>query len=194
MICDLVGINFSYPNSTKFIFDQPLSLSVNSGDCIFINAEAGRGSTTFCRLLAGSLNPTIGKIIFSKNTVIHYVFDPQSILRPEWTISSNIRFFLSFYNAYSKSSCEDILRRLSGYNVSHRNLVRSLSPSQRKLIVVILLSFLKGGLLVLDFWPNCSLSPVVHQYFLQEVRNNYSSIIYTKNVSYKFPRSEYFEI
>lgn len=57
-------ISYKYPNTSKYLFEN-FSLEIIKGDIIGISGESGSGKSTLIKIIAGLLNPNLGKIYYN---------------------------------------------------------------------------------------------------------------------------------
>lgn len=61
MSLEAQDVSFRYPCGRELY--RGLSLSVEPGERVALTAPSGRGKTTLCRLLAGYLEPSVGRVL-----------------------------------------------------------------------------------------------------------------------------------
>lgn len=77
-------INFSYENE-KYVWSEPLSLQITSGERIAIKGSNGSGKTTLINIILGNLIPQTGTAIAAENKSI-YIDQDYSLINNELTI------------------------------------------------------------------------------------------------------------
>ena len=87
-LIDAQSINFKHDKS--FLWENPLSFHVRSGDKIVISGENGAGKTTLLRMLLGKIAPSVGAI---KCSPFHYLYLDQQyeIINNQCTVFEQVQ-------------------------------------------------------------------------------------------------------
>src|SRR5205807_838464 len=92
------GLGYRAPGKDKPII-QNVSFSLESGTVLAVIGPSGAGKTTLCRLLVGSLKPSVGKVRLDSADIatwdredlgLHMGYLPQTIELFEGTVRENI--------------------------------------------------------------------------------------------------------
>ena len=128
MSLEAQDVSFRYPCGRELY--RGLSLAVGPGERVALTAPSGRGKTTLCRLLAGYLEPSVGRVLADGEPVrpvarLRGEASPVQLLpqHPELAFDPRVRLWLA--------------RRpheLSGGELMRLAMVRALSVRPRYLI------------------------------------------------------------
>lgn len=190
---DLKNINFRYPNSHNFIFEN-LNLKIKKNECIGIIGENGSGKTTLVDLLLGLLKPCSGKIIVneSENNFFKLVtkkigYIPQDHLIISGKIMNNITLETNenlinkkkLFQAIESANLNDLISKLpDGIDtIIGKNGIR-LSGGQYKKLALARLFYHDKELLILDEATN-SLDANSEKIITEEIKKikKYKTII-----------------
>lgn len=78
------NINFSYKYE-NYIWREPLSLQIRSGERIAIKGTNGSGKTTLINIILGNLTPQVGTVSFAESRSV-YIDQDYSLINNELTI------------------------------------------------------------------------------------------------------------
>ena len=156
-IIELCNVNMSYENN-RVISD--LSLSVNSGDYLYIVGENGSGKTTLLRGLLGLKKLDSGKIVFGdelKQSEIGYLPQqteiqrdfPASVTEVVRSGRSGRRKFGFFYSSSDKKAVKDAMRRLEISDLA-KKCYHDLSGGQQQRVLLARAICASKKLLILD--------------------------------------------
>lgn len=84
-------INFSYENE-KYIWSEPLSLQITSGERIVIKGSNGSGKTTLINIILGNLIPQTGAVSIAESRSV-YIDQDYSLIDNKLTIYEQAEFF-----------------------------------------------------------------------------------------------------
>ncbi len=98
---ELKNVSYQFPGVNEPLFKN-ISLTINQGECIFINGANGTGRTTLLQLMSGLITPTEGEVIIGghnlKNSGTDFLkksvaYLPQRTQLFEGTLIENISVF-----------------------------------------------------------------------------------------------------
>ncbi len=84
-------INFSYENE-KYVWSEPLSLQITSGERIAIKGTNGSGKTTLVNIILGNLIPQTGIAIVTESRSV-YIDQDYSLINNKLTIYEQAAYF-----------------------------------------------------------------------------------------------------
>lgn len=85
----LVIKDLSFERNNQLLFDR-LNYELLAGECLQVHGPNGSGKSTLLRMLAGFIEPQQGKIVWGKNSKIHYM-GHQNAGKPYLTVYENLQ-------------------------------------------------------------------------------------------------------
>lgn len=181
-------ITYEYvtPEGVTFTL-QPLNLTINNGEIIFVTGGNGSGKTTFINLLTGLYTPASGQIYVDDKPVtwdeylsfrqsMSAIFSNNYLFREnydEFDLSENNGRFTSLRRTFN---LENILR----LDASNARVITRLSRGQQKRLSLMLGLMEEKPLMVLDEWA-AEQDPQNRSFFynvwLEEIRQSGKTII-----------------
>ncbi len=165
---------FNKKEETTFYL-QPLDLTINKGEVIFITGGNGSGKSTFGNLLTGLYRPLEGTIYLNGQEVTpdqyrHYSNTMAAVFTNNYLFSENYDDFdlqpeneeLADYIEMMKM--EEVLK----FNDEKSNFDKNLSKGQRKRLALIYALMENKDILVLDEWA-AEQDPAFRRHFYQTV-------------------------
>jgi|MDTG01.1.fsa_nt_gb ATP-binding cassette, subfamily B, bacterial PglK len=186
-------VNFSYPNTTKKIFEN-LNIVIEKNESVGISGESGSGKSTFINLITGLINCTGGDIEIDKNKFnkidkkefqkrIGYV--PQQTFLLDDTIGNNIAFGVNKAQ-YNEEKLDRILKivelaeLIKGLENGLETIVgergAKLSGGQIQRIGIARALYINPKILVLDEATN-ALDMETEKKVLENINLNYKDIL-----------------
>ena len=165
---------FNKKEETTFYL-EPLDLTINKGEVIFITGGNGSGKSTFGNLLTGLYRPLEGTIYLNEQEVTpdqyrHYSNTMAAVFTNNYLFSENYDDFdlqpeneeLSDYVEMMKM--EEVLK----FNDEKSSFDKNLSKGQRKRLALIYALMENKDILVLDEWA-AEQDPAFRRHFYQTV-------------------------
>lgn len=154
-IQDVSHIYFSKKDRTLAIKD--VNLSIEEGEFISILGPSGCGKTTILSIVAGLIQPTIGKVILDRETIVGtnkntgYMLQ-QDYLFPWKTIRENIFLGLKLTNQLNEKTKQKTLALLNEMGLSHveNQYPTQLSGGMRQRVSLVRTLATNPKLLLLD--------------------------------------------
>lgn len=174
------NVTFEYFNEQKEkVFTlQPLNITINKGDSIFITGGNGSGKSTFIMLLAGLYKPASGKIYLNEKEIdLHnYAYYRNQIS----CIFTDNYLFAENYNAFDyvqrTSELKELVKTMQLEKVFELNeetgkMKTTLSKGQQKRVAFINSLFENKDLIILDEWA-AEQDPEFRAFFYQNIIPN----------------------
>jgi cyclic peptide transporter len=170
-------VTFEYTNESKGeVFRlQPLNLTIEKGENIFITGGNGSGKSTFIQLLTGLYTPVSGQIylnekLITKENYPYYRDQISCIFTDNYLFSEN-------YNDFDFQQIEEELNslvtkmRLDGifeYDTEKGRVQTKLSKGQQKRVALIYNLIEKKEVIILDEWA-AEQDPAFREYFYRSI-------------------------
>jgi cyclic peptide transporter len=170
-------VTFEYTNESKGeVFRlQPLNLTIEKGENIFITGGNGSGKSTFIQLLTGLYTPVSGQIylnekLITKENYPYYRDQISCIFTDNYLFSEN-------YNDFDFQQIEEELNslvtkmRLDGifeYDTEKGRVQTKLSKGQQKRVALIYNLIEKKEVIILDEWA-AEQDPAFREYFYRRI-------------------------
>jgi cyclic peptide transporter len=170
-------VTFEYTNESKGeVFRlQPLNLTIEKGENIFITGGNGSGKSTFIQLLTGLYIPVSGQIylnekLITKENYPYYRDQISCIFTDNYLFSEN-------YNDFDFQQIEEELNslvtkmRLDGifeYDTEKGRVQTKLSKGQQKRVALIYNLIEKKEVIILDEWA-AEQDPAFREYFYRSI-------------------------
>ncbi|MEG3007380.1 MAG: ABC transporter ATP-binding protein [Oscillospiraceae bacterium] len=151
--------NISHKFDDKFVIND-ISLNIEDGSFFTFLGPSGCGKTTLLRILAGFIEPTIGKIKIDDVDITSLPPEKRNIgtvfqnyaLFPHMNVEENIMYGLKI-KKYSKQKCKEIashyLNMINMYDYRNRN-VNELSGGQQQRVALARSLAIEPRILLLD--------------------------------------------
>ena len=89
-LVELVNVNFAYTDSIN-LWDEDISLTLYSGDRVWVKGRNGQGKTTLMRIMTGALSPTAGIANIAEGVSCIYLDQEYSIIDDNHTVYEQIQ-------------------------------------------------------------------------------------------------------
>jgi ABC-type multidrug transport system ATPase subunit len=152
---ELTGTGKKY--NTEWIF-RDLSYSFEKDHAYAILGRNGSGKSTLLQVIAGSINPTSGKVTYIKNgeeISVDHIFRHLSIVAPyqelieEFTLKEMVNFHFSFKSPMAGYSIAKIIDRV-GFNDPGNKTIRFYSSGMKQRVKLILALLCDVSIVLLD--------------------------------------------
>lgn len=188
-----MGLLLNCEKLSKFYGPFPavvnIDLNIESDKIIGLLGPNGSGKTTFMKLAAGLLTPTMGKISILGNPVgeetkkiVSYL--PDSTYLSNWmTVKDAVNFFKDFYFDFSEIKAYEMLENLK---INPKIKLKALSKGNREKVQLILVMARDARLYLLDE-PIAGVDPAARDYILDTIITNRSpgsSVIISTHLIY----------
>lgn len=184
-LLELKGIYKSF--SGVYVLSD-INLSFNKGEVHAVVGENGAGKSTLMNIIFGVYQPDRGEILWKGNKVLlTHPLEAQKIgigmihqeraLLPHLTVAENICLgyfpqshygFINFKSMYTKAI--EMLKTFGLDNIYPNQLVGKLSTSERQLVEILKVLFLKPELIIMDE-PTASLTLSESKRLLQVIKD-----------------------
>jgi len=172
-ILTLSGVAKSYSGTVLALSD--ISLAIPKGKIVGLLGPNGSGKTTFLKLCAGLLTPSVGQIFIcgvpvgvETKSMVSYLPD-RTYLRNNQTIQEQLELFRDFYEDFDYTRAEQMLVSL-GIDVKRR--FGSLSKGTKEKVQLVLVMSRRAKLYLLDE-PIGGVDPAARDYILNTIVTNY---------------------
>ncbi len=174
----------SHPNKWAL---HPINLEINRGEVLGIIGRNGAGKSTLLKLIAGTLEPSCGKII--KKGRIAALLELGAGFNPEFTGRENIYFYASLIGISTKeinNSIDEIID-FSGLGPSIDNHVKTYSSGMYVRLAFSIATSIQPDLLIIDEALSVGDGEFASQSFerIMSLRNNGVSIIFCSHSMYQ---------
>lgn len=188
-----MGLLLNCEKLSKFYGPFPavvnIDLNIESDKIIGLLGPNGSGKTTFMKLAAGLLTPTMGNISILGNPVgeetkkiVSYL--PDSTYLSNWmTVKDAVNFFKDFYFDFSEIKAYEMLENLK---INPKIKLKALSKGNREKVQLILVMARDARLYLLDE-PIAGVDPAARDYILDTIITNRSpgsSVIISTHLIY----------
>ena len=188
-----MGLLLNCEKLSKFYGPFPavvnIDLNIESDKIIGLLGPNGSGKTTFMKLAAGLLTPTMGNISILGNPVgeetkkiVSYL--PDSTYLSNWmTVKDAVNFFKDFYFDFSEIKAYEMLENLK---INPKIKLKALSKGNREKVQLILVMARDARLYLLDE-PIAGVDPAARYYILDTIITNRSpgsSVIISTHLIY----------
>lgn len=188
-----MGLLLNSEKLSKFYGPFPavvnIDLNIESDKIIGLLGPNGSGKTTFMKLAAGLLTPTMGNISILGNPVgeetkkiVSYL--PDSTYLSNWmTVKDAVNFFKDFYFDFSEIKAYEMLENLK---INPKIKLKALSKGNREKVQLILVMARDARLYLLDE-PIAGVDPAARDYILDTIITNRSpgsSVIISTHLIY----------
>ena len=188
-----MGLLLNCEKLSKFYGPFPavvnIDLNIESDKIIGLLGPNGSGKTTFIKLAAGLLTPTMGNISILGNPVgeetkkiVSYL--PDSTYLSNWmTVKDAVNFFKDFYFDFSEIKAYEMLENLK---INPKIKLKALSKGNREKVQLILVMARDARLYLLDE-PIAGVDPAARDYILDTIITNRSpgsSVIISTHLIY----------
>jgi len=175
-----MGLLLNCEKLSKFYGPFPavvnIDLNIESDKIIGLLGPNGSGKTTFMKLAAGLLTPTMGNISILGNPVgeetkkiVSYL--PDSTYLSNWmTVKDAVNFFKDFYFDFSEIKAYEMLENLK---INPKIKLKALSKGNREKVQLILVMARDARLYLLDE-PIAGVDPAARDYILDTIITNRS--------------------
>lgn len=93
ILFNATGINFTYDNK-NYIWSEPLSFSITSGERITISGPNGAGKTTLINIILGNIVPQVGTTFVGENKTV-YIDQDYSLINNKLNIYDQAQLYNS---------------------------------------------------------------------------------------------------
>lgn len=171
------NVTFEYRNEEKGeVFKlQPLNLTIEKGESIFITGGNGSGKSTFIQLLTGLYTPTSGNIYLNEQKVhkenyAYYRDQISCIFTDNYLFSEN---YNNFDFTEVGTDLEALVNKMEldgifAYDRETGRVKTKLSKGQQKRVALIYSLLEKKDLIILDEWA-AEQDPVFREYFYRTI-------------------------
>ena len=188
-----MGLLLNCEKLSKFYGPFPavvnIDLNIESDKIMGLLGPNGSGKTTFMKLAAGLLTPTMGNISILGNPVgeetkkiVSYL--PDSTYLSNWmTVKDAVNFFKDFYFDFSEIKAYEMLENLK---INPKIKLKALSKGNREKVQLILVMARDARLYLLDE-PIAGVDPAARDYILDTIITNRSpgsSVIISTHLIY----------
>ena len=188
-----MGLLLNCEKLSKFYGPFPavvnIDLNIESDKIMGLLGPNGSGKTTFMKLAAGLLTPTMGNISILGNPVgeetkkiVSYL--PDSTYLSNWmTVKDAVNFFKDFYFFFSEIKAYEMLENLK---INPKIKLKALSKGNREKVQLILVMARDARLYLLDE-PIAGVDPAARDYILDTIITNRSpgsSVIISTHLIY----------
>ena len=152
-----------------------LNLELPQGRIIGLLGPNGSGKTTFIKMAAGLLTPTMGEITIcgekigpASKALVSYLPD-RTCFSKQRRVSELLDFFGDFYQDFDRSRAEHMLTALG---IDPQARMRTLSKGTQEKVQLVLTMSRRARLYLLDE-PIGGVDPAARDYILNTIINNY---------------------
>lgn len=169
--CRNLGKNFGYHSALSGV-----NMDIPRGRIVGLLGPNGSGKTTFMKLANGLLVPSEGEILIGGyhpgiETKKIVSFLPATEYLPGYmTVENLLNFFCDFFEDFSRSSAENMLKMLG---IDPKLRLKTLSKGTKEKVQLILAMSRKAQLYLLDE-PIGGVDPAARDYILKTIIANYS--------------------
>lgn len=154
---------------------ENVTLSLPAGRIVGLLGPNGSGKTTFIKLAAGLLTPTVGSVCIDgmpvgpqTKGIVSYL--PEKTYLAEWMrVTECLDYFGDFYQDFDRARALDMLKRL-GVNPEAR--MKTLSKGTKEKVQLVLVMSRRAKLYLLDE-PIGGVDPATRDYILNTIIGNY---------------------
>ncbi len=171
-----------------------IDLALPKGRIIGLLGPNGSGKTTFIKLAAGLLKPTLGDITIDgkkpgleTKAIVSYL--PDRTYVAHWMkVSDIIEFFTDFYDDFDKTKAYEMLKRL---DVESSARLKTLSKGTMEKVQLMLVMSRSAKLYLLDE-PIGGVDPAARDFILETIISNYgegSTVLISTHLIYDIEKT-----